>query len=60
MLTKSHVKDLSQDKQHNQGQIRAFGGNNAHTAPKSFGFCETIKPHPECVIQEMVFWIKHT
>lgn len=55
MLTKFHVKDYSQHKQHNKGRIRAFGGNNVEIAPKSFGFCETINPDPECVIKEMFF-----
>lgn len=41
MLTKFGVKDYSQDKQHNKGCMRAFGGNNVETAPKSFGLCET-------------------
>lgn len=33
-----------------------FGGNDVEIAPKSFGFCETINPDPQCVIKEMGFF----
>lgn len=57
MFTKFHVKDYSQDKQHNKGRMRAFGGNDVETASNTLGLCETVNSGPE-VVQEMVFTIK--